>query len=83
MKDKERDRGAQRLRASALSPIRTVFGHGVCNLCHRISNYFGNHAKTCTVLTGILAGIYTNDLVVLLIRPCKVTQKKLYNYYGS
>ena len=25
---------AQNRRASALSPIRTVFGHDLCNLCH-------------------------------------------------
>ena len=49
--------GDKTQRASALSPIHTVFGHGLCNLCHHriklfllvqvsIVTCYGNHAKT-------------------------------------
>ena len=35
-------------RASALSPIRTVFGHDLCNLCHRFLATVMVFLATCT-----------------------------------
>ena len=78
-----RPEGTQCPRASALSPIRTVFGHGLCNLCHRRIQLFYQCysngdvcAKTCTALRTRLQQVFIQykALAVPLIRPRKVTQ---------
>ena len=55
MGDKARDP-----RARALSPIRTVFGHGLCNLCHcRIQLFLPCYSSGDVTSLYNLAGIYT------------------------
>ena len=75
-----RPEGTQHPRASTLSPIRTIFGHGLCNLCHhRIQLFcrcYSNGDVTCPYsnLLWQQGFILYKALVVPLICTRKVTQ---------